>query len=239
MRTIPRFLVIGACALAPVVVTPGMAWTQAPAGPAGAPRPGPQAPAGPGQLLGTVLSAANGQPIASASVMVRSAADSALAAGALTRADGTFRVAGLRAGRYIVLVRSLGFAPISRAGVVVTEASPTVDLGRLELATVATRLAGVSVQAERDPTTLAPDRNSYTVKDMPATSGGTAVDVLRNVPSVEVDGDNKVSLRGNGNVVVQLNGRASPMRGEQLGNFLAQLPASSILRVEVASNPSA
>jgi len=63
--------------------------------------------------------------------------------------------------------------------------------------------------------------------------------VLRSVPSVEVDGDNKLSLRGNENVVVQINGRISPMRGEQLGNFLAQLPANMVARVEVVPNPSA
>src|SRR5512142_1447298 len=72
-----------------------------------------------------------------------------------------------------------------------------------------------------------------------ATTGGTAVDVLRNVPSVEVDGSNNVSLRGNQNVVVQLNGRATPMHGEQLGNFLAQLPANMVNKVEVIANPSA
>jgi len=197
------------------------------------------APQGVGQVQGTVVSAASGEPLLSVSVMVRGAADSALAGGALTRDDGSFRIAGLRPGRYNVLVRSVGFAPLARAGVVVTADAPNVDLGRLQLATVATKLAGVNVQVERQAAALAPDRNSYTVKDMPTTTGGTAVDVLRNVPSVEVDGDNKVSLRGNSNVVVQINGRASPMRGEQLGNFLAQLPANTVARVEVVPNPSA
>ncbi len=104
---------------------------------------------------------------------------------------------------------------------------------------MAAQLTTVEVQADRSTESLAPDRNSYTVKDMPATAGGTAVDVLRNVPAVEVDGDNNVSLRGNGNVVVQINGRVSPMRGQQLGNFLAQLPANMVAKTEVVSNPSA
>src|SRR5450756_1783594 len=74
---------------------------------------------------------------------------------------------------------------------------------------------------------------------MTTASGGTAVDVLRNVPSVEVDGSNNVSLRGNTNVVVQINGRSSPLTGEQLGQFLTQIPASTVARVEVSTNPSA
>ena len=86
---------------------------------------------------------------------------------------------------------------------------------------------------------LAPDRTSYSVKNMPAASGGTAIDVLRNIPLVEVDGSNNVSLRGNANVVVQINGRSTPLKGDQLGAFLAQLPAGTVKNVEVATNPSA
>ena len=74
---------------------------------------------------------------------------------------------------------------------------------------------------------------------MAVTSGGTAIDVLRNVPAVEVDATNQVSLRGDQNVVIQINGRPSPLKGEQLGNFLAQLPARSVKNIEVSTNPSA
>jgi outer membrane receptor protein involved in Fe transport len=173
-------------------------------------------------------------------VTVRAAGrDTALVAGALTRADGSFRIEGLRPGRYTVRVRALGFAPLVRSDVAVTPADPRVDLGRMAMTAVAAQLSSVEVQADRSTESLAPDRNTFTVKDMPATAGGTAVDVLRNVPAVEVDGDNNVSLRGNNNVVVQINGRVSPMRGQALGNFLAQLPANMVAKVEVVSNPSA
>lgn len=223
--------------LAPATLVAQPAAQPRPAGPGGAARA--QVPAGPGQIGGVVLNAASGEPIPSAAVTIRSAADSSLVGGALARADGSFRIEGLRPGRYTVRLRALGFTPLLKPGVVVTAENPRIDLGRLSLEAAPTQLSGVQVQAEREEVALAPDRNSYAVKDMPATSGGTAVDVLRNVPSVEVDGDNKVSLRGNSSVVVQINGRVSPMRGEQLGNFLAQLPANLVSKVEVVSNPSA
>ena len=86
---------------------------------------------------------------------------------------------------------------------------------------------------------LSPDRNVYSTKNMTTAAGGTAIDVLRNIPLVEVDQTNKVSLRNNSNVVVQINGRSSPLKGEQLGIFLAQLPANMVKTVEVATNPSA
>ncbi|MGI8766259.1 MAG: outer membrane beta-barrel family protein, partial [Gemmatimonadaceae bacterium] len=104
---------------------------------------------------------------------------------------------------------------------------------------VVTKLERVDVVAEREETVIAPDRNSYSTKNMTAAAGGTAVDVLRNIPQVEVDGSHQVSLRGSENVVVQINGRAVPLHGEQLGMFLAQLPAGRVKTVEVATTPSA
>ncbi len=192
-----------------------------------------------GRITGVVVNAGTDQPVAGASVAVRSVNDSTLVGGGFANAEGTFHIEGVGPGRYTVRVRVMGFAPVVRTEVSVTPAGTTVDLGRIELTPVATELASVAVTADRADVIVAPDRTSYTVKDMPAASGGSAVDILRNVPSVEVDGDNKVSLRGNENVVVQINGRLSPMRGEALGNFLAQLPANLVARIEVVPNPSA
>lgn len=133
----------------------------------------------------------------------------------------------------------LGFAPIERSGVVICAEKRIADLGALSLSVVAASLEGQTVTAERADVALAPDRNSYSAQNMITATGSTAVDVLRNVPSVEVDGSYKVTLRGNEKVVVQINGRASPLKGEQLGIFLAQLLASTVARAEVATNPSA
>lgn len=213
-----------------------------PTPPAGArPMPGaggPGLPQAPGVLAGTVVNEA-GQPVAAASVAVRRLRDTVLVNGAIGQANGTFRVEGLPPGRYSVRIRAMGFAPLIRNDVVITPADPRVEMGRVTVMAVATQITGTTVTAEREAAALAPDRNTYSVKDMPTAAGGTTVDVLRNVPGVEVDADNRVSLRGNQNVVVQINGRATPMRGEQLGNFLAQLSSTLVQRVEVVPNPSA
>jgi ferric enterobactin receptor len=205
--------------------------------PAGRPAGGPTA-APPGRITGVVVRTGSGQPIGGASVAVRGASDSSLVGGGFANTEGAFKIEGLRPGRYIVRIRLIGFSPVVR-NAVVTPAASAVDLGRIELKPMVAELSAVAVTAEQSDVVVAPDRNSYSVKDMPATSGGNAVDVLRNVPSIEVDGDNKLSLRGNENVVVQINGRISPMRGDQLGSFLAQLPANMVARVEVVANPSA
>jgi outer membrane receptor protein involved in Fe transport len=192
-----------------------------------------------GEIRGTLVESATKAPVGAGSIAVRRPNDSTFSAGAIPNSDGTFRVENLTTGRYTVRVRALGYAPIVRGDIVISAEHPIVDLGTLLLSRVAAQIAGQEVQAERDEVVLAPDRNSYSTKNMTAASGGTAIDVLRNVPSVEVDASNQVSLRGNQNVVVQINGRPSPLKGDQLGNFLAQLPASMVKNVEVATNPSA
>jgi len=207
--------------------------------PAGSRAQLPAAPTGAGEIRGRLVGAVDGRPVTGGSVTVRRAADTAFAGGALPRADGGFRVDGLVPGRYTVRVRALGYAPRIMRDVAVTAETPLVDLGDVTLGAAVVVLEGQRVVAERDEVALAPDRNSYSTKNMTTASGGTTVDVLRSVPSVEVDGSNKVSLRGSENVVVQINGRTSPLKGEQLGNFLSQLPASAVKAVEVATNPSA
>jgi outer membrane receptor protein involved in Fe transport len=190
------------------------------------------------EIRGRVVSE-SGEPVANGSVTVRRGTDTVFAGGTLLRADGSFVVDGLRPGRYSLRIRSMGFSPVIKSDVAVTPQQPVVNLGAITLARAVTRLEEQVVTAERDAVQLAPERNTYDVKKMATAAGGTAVDALRNVPSVEVDVNNTVSLRGNANVVVQINGRTSPLRGEQLGTYLAQMPANLLSRIEVAASPSA
>jgi ferric enterobactin receptor len=192
-----------------------------------------------GEIRGRIVAIGSGQGIATGSISVRRATDTSFVMGAAPGADGSFHVTGLEPGRYAVRVRALGFAPLVRSDVTISRDHPIADLGTLTMSEFAVKLESQVVTGERQDVALSPDRNSYSTKNMTTASGGTAVDVLRNVPSVEVDGNNNVTLRGNTNVVVQINGRSSPLTGEQLAQFLTQIPASTVSRVEVATNPSA
>jgi outer membrane cobalamin receptor len=191
-------------------------------------------------LRGRVIDARSRTPIITATIEASLVASpGSVAARAHAGADGSFRLQGLRAGRYRIRVRALGFAPRVIADVAVDGKLPGKDVGDVALAPVAVEMQRVVVQERRRDVQLEPDRNTYEVRDMPTTRGGNALDVLRNVPAVDVDIDNVVSLRGNSGVVVQINGRPSPMKPSQLGNFLAQLPAAMVEKVEVIPNPSA
>ena len=192
-----------------------------------------------GDLRGRVVSGAGAAPVGTATVEVTRLGAVIIAGRASTASDGTFRLQGLRPGRYRVRVRAIGFTPRELPIVAIGAATPGVDIGIVTLAAAALELQAVAVTGQQREVQLAPDRNTYVVRDMPTTRGGTALDVLRNVPAVDVDIDNVVSLRGNAGVVVQINGRPSPLKPAQLGNFLAQLPADVVESVEVIPNPSA
>ncbi|MGH7603788.1 MAG: carboxypeptidase regulatory-like domain-containing protein, partial [Gemmatimonadaceae bacterium] len=192
-----------------------------------------------GIIAGRVIDSTSKQPISRAIIEIRKPRSTAIVASDTTRQDGSFRLEGVPPGRYTIRVRAVGYTPKPLAAIQISSAPAPIDLGTISLSMAPVRLQSLNVIGQQQDVQLAPDRNTYIVHDMPTTQGGTALDVLRNVPSVDVDIDNIVSLRGNTGVVVQINGRPSPMKPQQLGNFLSQLPADVVDKVEIVTNPSA
>jgi hypothetical protein len=192
-----------------------------------------------GTVRGRVVDAASRTPVSTATVDVTDSGAAAAAARTSTDAAGAFQVQGLPPGHYRVRIVAIGYAPRVLPSIEIGSSSPSVDVGTVTLTASPLQLRPMVVAGQRQDVQLAPDRNTYVVRDMPTTRGGTALDVLRNVPAVDVDIDNVVSLRGNPAVIVQINGRPSPLKPAQLGNFLAQLPADMVDQVEVVPNPSA
>ncbi|HSU17536.1 TonB-dependent receptor domain-containing protein [Longimicrobium sp.] len=204
--------------------------------PAARPPAGQPPAAGPGEIRGSVVDGQSNAPIPAASVAVY--ADSVLVAGALARPDGSFRIQGLRPGTYVMKVTMMGYETRTSARISITPAAARVNTGPIRLSRGAVALQGITATADRQAATIAPDRNTYQSRQV-APAATTASEVLEAVPSVQVDADGRVSLRGNENVVVQINGRPSPLRGTQLAGYLKQLPANTLDRVEVIPNPSA
>ena len=197
---------------------------------------GPGQPA-PGRISGLVVSA-EGAPVASAAITVRSAVDSAIVSGGMTAESGRFVIDALPLGAYLVRVSHLGYEPLNAAEVTLTPAAPLADLGRLEVEAAVLRIDGVSADAERSAVVLEADRTVYDTRQMPQSAGST-VDVLRAVPELEVDVNGRVALRGNQAVALHINGRPAPLRGDALTTFLMQLPGNRVSKVEVMPNPSA
>lgn len=198
---------------------------------------GTQSPQAQGlRIIGTVLEADTNQPLELATVALYQ--DDEFITGAATSSTGAFEVGPLRPGTYEVRISSIGFESHVIPEVTVNQASAT-DLGTIRLAFSTALLEEAIVEAERDFMETRADRTVYNVADDPLTDGSDAIEVLETLPSLEVDIDGSISLRGNQNVAVHINGRPVPMSGDQLTAFLRQLPGDQLERVEIIPNPSA
>ncbi len=192
---------------------------------------------GPGRITGVVVDGES--PLQNVAITLRSAADSAVITGIMTDATGRFVLEALPLGEYRIRVSYIGYLPRESETIALTAAESAVDLGSIQLEVSAVALDAVVAEAERSGVIIEADRTTYATEAMPVAETGTGVDVLRAVPELEVDVDNNVKLRGNRPAAIHINGRPAPLRGEQLANFLEQLPGNRIARVEVMPNPSA
>ena len=198
-----------------------------------------QAPAPAGEVRGSIVAAdSSAAAVPRPAVAVRSKSDGKLVTGTYGAEDGTFRVQGLRPGTYYLRVSGLGFTPVNTAEFTIAPTSPVADVGTIKLARISVQLQSVQITGEKPTVVIEPDRNTYSAKQV-APAAANASDVLSATPSVEVDQDGKVSLRGNENVVIQINGRPTPIKGTQLAAYLKQIPANIVERIEVVPNPSA
>lgn len=177
-----------------------------------------------------------GAPIPYANVALHLAADSALVQGTATDINGAFSLQA-EPGRYYLRVTFLSYAPALVSGV--TVANNPVPLGTITLKENMVSLDAVDITAERSTVELKLDKRVFNVGKDLANSGATASEVLDNVPSVTVDVEGNVSLRGSQAVRILIDGNPSGLIGNSPAAALRQLPANTIERVEVITNPSA
>ncbi|MBI4624038.1 MAG: TonB-dependent receptor [Verrucomicrobia bacterium] len=198
-----------------------------------------QAPAG-GTVRGTVFAPENGQPVEFATVTVKNKADGKSVRAGATDAKGGFELEAIPVGNYLLVYGLVGGAREATVAFSIDAQHRAVNLGRLALDGDATvKLEKVEVTARRERFYNSIDRKVYNVgKDLQSVAG-SASDLLQNVPSVQVDIEGNVSLRGDGNVLILVNGKTSAMMGRNRAAVLEQMPADGIEKIEVITNPSA
>ncbi len=170
-----------------------------------------------------------------ATVVLLSAADSTMVNGTTTETDGSFVFNKIEAGKYIVKVSFIGYQDLYTEIVTLEEDTEEMDLGKLMLKSGQT-LQEVVVKGQKSLIETRIDKRVFNADADLASRGGTGLNLLGNVPGVEVDIDNEISLRGSGNVQILINGRPSTFSP---ATFLEQTPASSIEKIELITNPGA
>lgn len=191
-----------------------------------------------GKIKGIVIDGELGGPLEFVTVQVKAKDSGKTLQGSVTGSDGVYSIGGLKKGEYIVTFSYLGYEDISK-NISIASNNQVVNLGEMTLEEGANQLEGVEVVGKRPQMRFEIDRKVFDATQDIAAEGGSASDLLSNIPSVEVDNEGAVSLRGNSSVTIWINGKASGLTADNQADILDMMPAEDIKQVEVITNPSA
>lgn len=192
-----------------------------------------------GSLDGQVFDSISRKPLEYVEIRLCRVADSSVATGIYTDENGKFVIEQIPVGKYFVRVQQVGYREKIIPNIQLTQAKPLRKLGNISLASDAADIGEVEIIAENPVLQTGIDKKVYNVSEDLSVQGGSANDILNNVPSVEVDQDGNISLRGDGNVTILIDGKPSSLSGGNGKSLLAGIPAGSIERIEIVTNPSA
>jgi outer membrane receptor protein involved in Fe transport len=192
----------------------------------------------PGVIQGKILDSLSSTPVSFATIRIFSAAEKKLINGGISQDAGDFSIE-VPFGKYYAEIDFMGYESKKSPEFVLSGGNPVYDFGTIRLATSVSTLDEVVVQAEKSTMELSLDKKIFNVGKDLANAGGSANDILMNIPSVSVDPEGTVKLRGSDNVRILIDGKPSGLVSFKGGSGLQQLQASMIERVEVITNPSA
>jgi iron complex outermembrane recepter protein len=186
------------------------------------------------QIFGRITDESD-SPLEYAAVAVYNQQDSSLVTGTITDQTGAFRIGDVKKGSYYVVCSFIGFQPRKVENVRIDSRQDSRNLGSVALKLGAS-LEEVTIEAQRPTVISKIDRQVFDASSFESARGGTALDVLRNLPSVSINGEGEISVRGSTGFVALLNGK--PVQGDP-ATLISQLPANSVNRIEVITAPSA
>lgn len=191
-----------------------------------------------GSIRGKVIDSKTKEPMEFVNVSVRRSGTTVPLTGAITDPTGEFQLGKLSDGNYTLSVSFIGYRTYEKDFTYSTK-DGNMDFKVIPLDPDTQMLGEVKVMGQKSQMKFEIDKKVFNVDQNIASTGGTASDVLSNIPSVEVDNEGEVSLRGSTSVTVWINGKASGLSADNRAQILEQMPAESIERIEVITNPSA
>ena len=191
-------------------------------------------------LTGKILDTLTFKPIEYVQVKVLNEKDSSVITGIYSNDKGEFSLGQIPYGSYMLKLSFLGYETKFYSPIQLSLTTSKIDFKTIYMNTEKEiDLSEVKVLGKADVLKTGIDKKIYNVAEDLSSKGGSANDVLNKVPSVGVDQDGKVSLRGDGNVTILIDGRPSSLSGGNGKSLLDAIPASSIERIEIVTNPSA
>lgn len=189
-----------------------------------------------GKIRGVIIDKATNNPMEYANIAVYNKVDSLLVSGGITNQKGEFEIKNITYGNYYVEANFIGFEKSIIVDITLDKSAPLFNSGNIKLSPAAHTLGSVDVVADKSAIEYKLDKKVVNVSQVINAAGGTAVDVLENTPSIQVDIEGNVTLRGSSNFTVLIDGRPSVLGGT---DALRQIPASAMENIEIITNPSA
>ncbi|WP_154856840.1 outer membrane beta-barrel family protein [Cyclobacterium xiamenense] len=186
-------------------------------------------------VRGTLVDSNEANPIEYGSVGLYAQADSSLVSGTVSEPDGSFELAGIKPGTYYLAIQFMGYERVSIGDMVLVRGQ-VLDLETIQLSPNEQLLDMVEVSGSQFTTMHRIDRQVFEASEFLSGQGGTAIDLMRNLPSVSINAEGELSVRGATGFVVMLNGK--PIQSDP-AILLGQLPANAIKNIEVVTAPSA
>jgi outer membrane receptor protein involved in Fe transport len=186
------------------------------------------------KVKGIIIEKNTNQPIEFASVIILKP-DSSIVAGALSQANGSFEIALNTTGNYMLKIVSIGYETVFKNFTAVNN-KKTINVDSISVALSSKMLGDVVVTGKKNSITNKLDKQTYKANQFESAKGGSAVDVLKNLPSVSVNSSGEISVRGATGFLVLINGKPVLTDAQTI---LAQLPANAIENIELITAPSA
>jgi outer membrane receptor protein involved in Fe transport len=190
-----------------------------------------------GSLGGTLLDKETKSPLEFVNVLIFKGESASPVKVASTNDKGIFQFSNITPGNYRLEARFIGYLPYKQN--ISIQANQEAQLGEIRMNADTKVLRSVEVTGIRSNMKLEIDKKVFSVDQTIASAGASASDILKNIPSVEVDAEGSISLRNSSNVTIWINGKPSGLTADNRAQVLEQMPAESIDRVEVITNPSA
>lgn len=191
-----------------------------------------------GSVKGKIVDENTGEPVEFVNIVLNHKGNNSMAGGTITDEQGSFRFDDLEYGSYVLTVSYIGYQNTTRE-FTLSATAKHAHFKQIAISEDNQVLKEVEVTGIRSQMKFEIDKKVFNVDQAIAATGGSASDILQNIPSVEVDTEGTVSLRGSESVTVWINGKAQGLTADNQGDILEQMPAESIERIEVITNPSA
>ncbi|WP_165784607.1 TonB-dependent receptor domain-containing protein [Solitalea longa] len=187
-----------------------------------------------GKITGKVIDAKTQQPLDFVTVALLKATETSGSKGTYSNENGEFLFQKTPFGSYKITISFVGYETLTLSNIVLSAEKPVVNYEDLKLKQVSNKLNEVTVTAPRSPFQVGTEGVTYNVEESLQNSGATAVEALQRIPSVQVDADGKITVRGSSDIKVLIDGEPT-----ELSKVLDMIPASALQKIEVLTNPSA